>query len=107
VEVYRIDSIKRAKEFQKHRPTTLEATLRTENRRIAAGTRLARTAQPLGSLTAYLLEPQSDDGLATWNFFDAGLGLEEGRDFVVLRLPAPVPLKTGRVRPLPDDRQRN
>ena len=28
------------------------------------------TAQPLGILAVYLLEPQSDDGLVTWNFFD-------------------------------------
>jgi hypothetical protein len=28
-------------------------------------------AQPLGNLAFYLLEPQSDDGLVTWNFFDA------------------------------------
>jgi hypothetical protein len=27
-------------------------------------------AQPLGNLAFYLLEPQSDDGLVTWNFFD-------------------------------------
>ena len=37
---------------------------------------MVRTAQPLGTLAVYLLEPRSEDGLATWNFFDAGL---EGR----------------------------
>jgi hypothetical protein len=35
-----------------------------------AGTIVVRTAQPLGNLTAYLLEPQSNDGLVFWNFFD-------------------------------------
>lgn len=35
-----------------------------------AGTLVIRTAQPLANLAAYLLEPQSDDGLMTWNFFD-------------------------------------
>jgi hypothetical protein len=29
-----------------------------------------RTAQPLANVAAYLLEPQSNDGLVTWNFFD-------------------------------------
>lgn len=29
------------------------------------------TAQNRGLLAAYLLEPESDDGLVTWNFFDA------------------------------------
>ena len=32
---------------------------------------LIRTDQELGFLLFYLLEPQSDDGLVTWNFFDA------------------------------------
>jgi len=35
-----------------------------------AGTLVVRTAQPLGNLIAYLLEPQSNDGLVVWNFFD-------------------------------------
>lgn len=35
-----------------------------------AGTYVIRTAQQLGNLAAYLLEPQSNDGLLFWNFFD-------------------------------------
>jgi len=35
-----------------------------------SGTLVVRTAQPLGNLIAYLLEPLSNDGLAVWNFFD-------------------------------------
>lgn len=38
------------------------------------GTYVVRTSQPLGLLAAYLLEPESDDGLVTWNFLDAYLG---------------------------------
>jgi Zinc carboxypeptidase len=34
------------------------------------GDYLVDLAQPLGNLAFYLLEPQSDDGLLTWNFFD-------------------------------------
>lgn len=34
---------------------------------------VVRGAQPLGILALYLLEPQSDDGLATWNFLDSSL----------------------------------
>jgi dipeptidyl-peptidase-4 len=105
VEAYRIDKIAHAREFQKHRLVTLEATARKESRRVPAGTVLVRTAQPLGSLAAYLLEPQSEDGLATWSFFDAGL--KEGQDFPVLRLPAAVPLTTGKVRPVREDQVRN
>ena len=49
-----------------------------------AGTLMVRTAQPLGTLAVYLLEPRSEDGLATWNFFDAEL--KQGGDFPVSRL---------------------
>jgi hypothetical protein len=35
-----------------------------------AGTIVIRTDQPLANLAAYLLEPQSNDGLMTWNYFD-------------------------------------
>jgi dipeptidyl-peptidase-4 len=35
-----------------------------------AGTIMVRTAQPLANLAAYLLEPQSNDGMLVWNYFD-------------------------------------
>jgi hypothetical protein len=35
-----------------------------------AGTIVIRTAQPLANVAACLLEPQSNDGLLTWNFLD-------------------------------------
>jgi dipeptidyl-peptidase-4 len=35
-----------------------------------AGTLVVRTAQPLANVAACLLEPQSNDGLVTWNFLD-------------------------------------
>jgi dipeptidyl aminopeptidase/acylaminoacyl peptidase len=105
LEVYRIDKITRAELFQKHRQVTLDATPHKETRRVEAGSILVRTAQPLGSLAAYLLEPQSPDGLATWNFFDAVLA--EGKDFPVVRLLAPVALTSGKIRPLPEDRGMN
>jgi dipeptidyl-peptidase 4 len=102
VETYRIDKVTRTPDFQKHQPVELDTTMRKESRRVEAGTILVRTGQPLGSLAAYLLEPQSADGLTTWNFFDAVL--KEGKDFPVLRLPVAAPLTAGRVRPLPEDR---
>ena len=39
---------------------------------------IVQTAPPLGTLAVFLLEPESDDGLATWNFFDAVIA--EGKD---------------------------
>jgi dipeptidyl aminopeptidase/acylaminoacyl peptidase len=103
VEAYRVNKVSHAlRPFQKHNLASVEVMARKEARRIAAGTVLVRTAQPLGTLAAYLLEPQADDGLSAWNFFDAGLKV--GADFPVLRLPVPVPLTKGRVRPLAEER---
>jgi dipeptidyl aminopeptidase/acylaminoacyl peptidase len=105
VEVCQIKSITRQRDFQKHQPVALEVTPRKESRRVPAGTIVVRTAQPLGQLASFLLEPQALDGLTTWNFFDAAL--KEGADFPVVRLSANVPLTTGRIRPLPEERKRD
>ena len=67
-----------------------------------AGTLVVRTGQPLGHLAVVMLEPRSEDGLATWKLFDAGL--KTGEDFPVLRLPKPASLYTTGAEPLPEDR---
>jgi dipeptidyl aminopeptidase/acylaminoacyl peptidase len=102
VEVYRIDHITLAKPFQKHSLVSLEATPRLSTRRLPAGTILVRAAQRLGTLATFLLEPQSEDGLSTWNYFDAAI--KEGQDFPVLRLVKGAPLTAGAVRPLAEER---
>jgi hypothetical protein len=63
----------------------------SEPRQLPAGSWIVRTSQPLGLLSIYLLEPQSDDGLVTWNFFDATL--RGGGAYPVLRVmsdPRPI-----------------
>ena len=103
VEVYRIDDATWAeREFQGHRLATVEATPRQETRRVAAGTLVVRSAQPLGSLAAYLLEPEAADGLVAWNFFDDAI--VEGGDFPVLRLAKSVPLLLADAPALEEDR---
>jgi dipeptidyl-peptidase-4 len=103
VEVYRATKVTRAdRAFQSHRLVSVDAVSRPEVRDVKAGTFFVRTGQRLGTLAAYLLEPQSEDGLCTWNFFDAGL--TEGQDCPILRLPARVPITVGAVRPLAEDR---
>jgi hypothetical protein len=47
----------------------------------AAGTLVVRTAQPLANVAAYLLEPQSNDGMIVWNFFDRYLVPQWGMGF--------------------------
>jgi hypothetical protein len=46
-----------------------------------AGTIVIRTAQSLANLAAYLLEPQSNDGLMTWNYLDRYLVPQWGMGF--------------------------
>ena len=90
VEVARIDSFTRAsRPFQGHRTIDdVATTTRVETRDLPAGTLVVRTAQPLGTLAVYLLEPRSEDGLTTWNAFDEALVV--GQDFPVFRLPSAV-----------------
>jgi murein tripeptide amidase MpaA len=56
--------------FQDHRELRVVGRWMSERREIPARSYIIRTNQPLGSIIIYLLEPQSDDGLVTWNFFD-------------------------------------
>jgi len=78
VESFVIDSVKKAgRAFQGHTTVTLAGKYKKETITFPAGSIMVRAAQPLGTLAAYLLEPESDDGLTTWNFWDSYLG--EGR----------------------------
>lgn len=93
VEVYRITERQKAQRtYEGHVLNTVEASKRSETRSVPAGTLVIRTAQPLGTLAALLLEPQSEDSLCTWNFFDDALA--QGQDFPVLRLSRRATLDT-------------
>ncbi|MBX7102465.1 MAG: DPP IV N-terminal domain-containing protein [Gemmataceae bacterium] len=105
-ELYRVNRIESApRAFQGHTLRRLEVAPRTESTKVPAGSVVVKTRQPLGMLAGLLLEPQSEDGLAAWNFFDAGL--KDGSDYPVIRLAAMPPALTGGVRPLPEDRVMN
>src|SRR5262249_38351462 len=107
VEVYKVAKVERApRPFQKHTMVrNVDVAPRHEARRFPAGTIMVRTDQPLGTFAAVLLEPQSEDGLTTWNFFDSAL--KEGEDFPIVRLPAEVPVIAGAIRPLAEDRPKD
>jgi hypothetical protein len=95
VERFTIDSIVRApRPFQGHREIRLEGRWSSNARMLPAGTIVIRTGQPLSILAAYLLEPESDDGLTTWNVFNATLRVGEAHP--VMRIAQPV---VGRVSP--------
>jgi hypothetical protein len=92
VESARVTKLMRAeREFQKHRSISLETEVRAEKRTIAAGTLVIRTDQRLGMLTSFMLEARSEDGLASWNFFDDALA--DGKEFPVLRVVKPAAIK--------------
>jgi len=83
--------------FQGHRLSAVKGDYVSETRTFPAGTVVVRTAQPLGGLAAYLLEPESDDGLFVWNFFDRDVVPQWGRGFdacPVHKLQGPVALDT-------------
>jgi dipeptidyl-peptidase-4 len=66
---------------QGHYTNKVTGEWKPENRTFAPGTYLIPTAQPLGNLAAYLLEPQSDDSMLLWNFFDRYLVPQWGRGY--------------------------
>lgn len=102
IEVDTIDGFTRSERaFEGHHLVRdIAATRTSQSRRIEAGWYVVRTAQKLGTLASYLLEPQAADGLATWNFFDDDL--IAGGQFPVLRVPAKTSLLTRTAPPLPD-----
>lgn len=53
---------------------------------ITAGTYVVSTSQRNGKLAGVLLEPESNDGLASWNFFDTGISKKKAsRVFPVMK----------------------
>ncbi len=80
VEGFIIKDIKGAERiYQGHRTNQVAGEYRIDKVDFGKGTLLVRTAQPLGLLAAYLLEPESDDGLLVWNFFDKDIVPQWGR----------------------------
>ena len=102
VEVFSPKEFKSAERaYQGHYLNQIKGEYRKETRRFPAGTILVRTAQPLGYLAAYLLEPESDDGLVVWNFFDRYIVGQWQRGFSelpVYRLLQPVNLEAIRLK---------
>jgi hypothetical protein len=80
--------------FQGHNEVKLKGKYVSEKATIPAGSRVVRLAQPLGFLAAYLLEPESDDGLTNWNFLDQWL--EVGKPAPVRKIMTNVKMSVGR-----------
>jgi hypothetical protein len=83
VDEFVVDSIVRsARPFQGHNEVRLVGHWQPVSSSAHAMIKVP-TAQPLGRLAAYLLDPESDDGLATWNALDGSL--VNGHPYPILR----------------------
>jgi hypothetical protein len=84
VEQFAIAKVEQGKQlFQGHHVTSIEGTYHRREVDVPAGSLIVRTNQRLGRLIFYLLEPESDDGLTTWNFLDEAL--KTGAEHPVLK----------------------
>jgi hypothetical protein len=85
VESFTIEQInKPARAFQGHQQVTLKGSTKTESITFPAGSVLVRTQQTLAPLAFYLLEAESDNGFANWNFLDAYL--EKSKTYPIYKL---------------------
>jgi hypothetical protein len=83
---------KRQQAFQGHNEVKLAGKYVAAKTTLPPGARIVRLGQPLGLLAAYLLEPESDDGLTNWNFFDQWL--EVGKPAPVRKIMPNVKVQT-------------
>jgi len=71
VESFKLKEIKGAPRlYQGHRMNSVKGEYVLEQKEFPVGTLFIGSAQHLANIAAYLLEPESDDGLLVWNFFD-------------------------------------
>jgi hypothetical protein len=84
-ESFTVDSIVASpRAFQGHHEMQIKGTWQRGMQGLPPRSFIVSTAQPRGVLIVYLLEPESDDGLATWNFFDQDL--KKGGRYPVTRI---------------------
>jgi len=85
VERFTIETFtKQQRPFQGHQEATLKGAYDKIQLTVPAGSLFISSSQPLGRLAFYLLEPESDDSLATWNIIDAGVAA--GQTYPIYRM---------------------
>ena len=85
------DMTKAPKPFQGHQETRLKGTYDKAQLTVGAGSLYIPANQPLARLAFYLIEPESDDGLVTWNYIEEGIG--PGQTYPIYRVTSTPPLK--------------
>ena len=83
---------KAPKPFQGHQEARLKGTFAKAQFTVHAGSLYVPANQPLARLAFYLLEPESDDGLVTWNIIEEGLSA--GLTYPIYRVTNDATLKT-------------
>lgn len=86
--------------FQHRTLSTIETSSIEGAQRVPAGWWEVRTAQPLGTLASFLLEPMAEDGFAAWGLVE---GLAEGNEYPILRVPSVTPILSVSAPDLPED----
>jgi hypothetical protein len=93
VERFSISEMTKApKPFQGHQEARLRGSFDRAQLTVSAGSLFIPATQPLARLAFYLLEPESDDGLVTWNLIEDGL--ESGKTYPIYRVTDATRIKT-------------
>jgi hypothetical protein len=88
VERFTISEMTKApRAFQGHQEARLRGSFDRVQLTVDAGSLFIPGNQPLARLAFYLIEPESDDGLVTWNVIDEGL--EAGQTYPIYRVVDP------------------
>lgn len=83
-----IDSvIRNPQEYQGHHEVRMEGLWSSVAATLPPGTYIVRESQPRAILAMYLLEPESDDGFATWGLMDDWIA--PGKAYPILRIEEP------------------
>lgn len=92
-ERFTVDStVSSPRAFEGHRMMRVEGAWAAGSRdSLPIGTFLVPTGQRLGMVAAFLLEPASEDGYTTWNFFDRALRARAAHPVRRLAVIPPVP----------------
>jgi hypothetical protein len=70
VEVYYATDVRHTEYFQGHYLEAVKADKKVEKVKLPAGSFFVACGQPKANLISYLLEPETDDNLITWNYLD-------------------------------------
>jgi len=82
VEMFKITELKPADRLnQGHYTNTVKGVMQKDTVEFLPGNYVVRMAQPLANLAAYMLEPETNDALILWNYFDRYLVPQWGRGF--------------------------